>query len=279
MNIVRHLNKTQQGLLVCLLFPLLITTGYTLEITRKGQSLTDGLSLSVGLEFDSGNYGTEDTTETWRVPFGLEFRKGQYFTGFTIPYISSESTGTLTVSGTSGSGMRSRNTSTSSTTVSKASGMGDLNVYAGYNFLPDDGGNTVYHVTARVKLGTADEDKGLGTGENDYAVEAGTLTRMVNSNVFASIGYQFTGDSSTTDYDNVLYVRLGASISKPERRQLGAILDYTQAATPGFDDSIELTGFMNIILPDKNNLYFYVLGGLSDSSPDYGAGVNYRVDY
>ena len=142
----------------------LVSSGYALEPSDVGIKEASGYSLSLGLEYESGDYGTPDTTELWSVPVGIHYVKGDISAGVSTSYMSASSTGAITTSSMGGM-------SRSNTSVSSASGIGDINMYASYQ-LPEAKDATIsYHATARLKLGTADADKGLGTGENDYALE------------------------------------------------------------------------------------------------------------
>ena len=264
-----------QHLIIAGLFFSISPTSNALEPGTAAAHKGEGMSISVGMEFDSGNYSTADTTDTWRVPFGLQYQKGAFFTGLSVPYISTKSTGTVILSGTSGK--KKVTTTNSSTTVSKASGLGDLNLYAGYSF-PASNGAMSYTATARIKLATADENKGLGTGENDYALEAGLLNPLEKYSLFASIGYQINGDTATVNYDDTFYANAGISFPQSNNK-LGVMLDFAQAANPGFDDALQLTGFMNMPMANKRSLYLYAMHGLSDGSPDYGLGANYRFGF
>ena len=267
--------RLRQGISSILLYSLLISTGYSLERSTQVQSKTDGLSLSVGLEFDRGDYGTVDTTDNWRIPLSLNYFQEQFFAGISVSYINAQSTGAVTVS----SGSRMRSVTTSSVVISETSGLGDVNLSVGYNFQPASSDKMKYYISAHIKLATADENKGLGTGETDYAIEAGLNKNAEQSNLFASIGYQITGDTAVINYDNIFYANMGISFDNKKQNQPGVMLNYTQAVRPGIKDGLELTGFTNYSLDKKRRLYFYVLAGLSESSPDYGAGVNYRIDF
>ncbi len=278
MTILREINKKQQLLLIAIIFITCSPASYALDSAQSKLSSASNISVSVGLEYDTGDYGTTDTTDTWRVPVGVDYQKGAYFAGLSISYINTKSTGTITLS-SGNSRMRNftnSSSSTTSTTVSKASGMGDLNLYAGYHFPSGNAGKTDYSITAHIKLATADENKGLGTGENDYAIEAGLTNSLDKGTLFGSIGYQVNGDTATTNFDDIFYANAGISFPFKTEYRLGAMLDYAQAASPGFDDSLELSGFMNIPMENKRSVYLYALLGLSDGSPDYGIGMNYR---
>lgn len=272
---LREIYRLQQGLFLFLLYMFLISTGYSLERSAQVQHKIDGVSVSVSLEYDQGDYGTADTTNNWRVPLSLNYSQGDFFSSIDVSYISAQSTGTIIVI----SGSNKRPKTATSTTTSKVSGLGDVNLSAGYYLNSSSKSNTKYYVSADIKLATADENAGLGTGATDYAIEAGLNTEIDQLGFFASIGYQITGDSDTINYNNIFYTNIGMLFDSKKQIQPGIMLDYSQAANQGIKDSFELTGFFNYSLENKRSLYFYIVAGLSESSPDYGAGVNYRIGY
>lgn len=248
----------------------LATASYAAKQSDIGLSETEGYSATVGLEYESGDYGTSATTNLWRVPVGIDYVKGPLSAGVNTAFLSAKSNGAIIISNMT----HMTSVTTSSASVRSASGIGDINMYATYQ-LPDTKGSDIsYHLTGRIKLGTADEKKGLGTGENDYAFEGGLLTLYKQVIVFGNLGYQITGDSTTVNYHDVLYANAGATYPMSKERSIGAMLEVSQAATPGFDSPAQLTFFLNQEMDKKRDLYFYVLLGLSNGSPDTGVGVN-----
>ena len=153
-----------------------------------------------------------------------------------------------------------------------ASGIGDLRLAATYSF--DTGGPLGIDLTGNAKIATADEDKGLGTGANDYGV-AVDLYRATSTAplLFGGVGYTVLGESDFIDVDSVANVNVGASW-KVGSGSLGAMYDWRQAASSDFDDRSELTGFYSFGA-DANKFQLYATAGLSDGSPDWGGGVSY----
>lgn len=235
-----------------------------------GLSVLEGYSLTTGLEYESGDYGTSATTKLWRIPLALDYVNGRFSAGINTSYLNAKSSGVIVVGGMTHMGGVSRSISS----VSSASGMGDVNMYTRYQFPQARDSDTVYHVTGRIKLGTADEQKGLGTGENDYAVEGGFLAPYQKVYVFGNLGYQISGDSATVNYDNVFYLNAGATYAIQAGRSVGAMLKISQAVNPAFDGPASLTLFLNQELDKQRIMFFYVMLGLSNGSPDTGAGVD-----
>lgn len=262
--------STPSRILLGLCLSGLATVSYAAEQRDIGLSETEGYSASVGLEYESGDYGTSATTNLWRVPVGIDYVKGALSAGVNTAFLSAKSNGAITIS----SMTHMTSVTTSSAAVGSASGIGDINMYATYQLPNTKGSDISYHITGRIKLGTADEKKGLGTGENDYAIEGGMLMLYKKVFVFGNLGYQITGDSATVNYDDVLYANAGATYPMEKGRSIGAMLEVSQAATPGFDSPAQVTLFLNQEMDKKRDLYFYVLLGLTDGSPDTGVGVH-----
>lgn len=273
-----HANKFRLYLMSLLLVQTALA--YALETKKSDVSPYDGYSFTTGLEYENGDYGTADSTDLWRIPLGLQYRSGQYTFGASTALLSAKSTGTIIVSsdrmtmkvntppqakvtmGTPGSGS------------SSATGIDDIDLYATYRLPRDKDSDIRYHVSVVYKLATADADKGLGTGENDIAFEGGLLTSYKDVLLMGILGYQINGDSATVDYKDVWYTDLSVIYPVKPDRSLGATLYLAQTATPGFDAPADLTLFLNQELDKRRDLYFYVLFGLSDGSPDLGIGAD-----
>jgi len=231
---------------------------------------SNGLYFTSGLEYESGDYGTGSTTDLWRVPLEFDYQRDRLSAGIGTELLSARSDGTIITSS------MTRMTSVTRSTSGKKSvtGIGDINMYASYRLPGAKDSDVSYHVTGRIKLGTADSDKGLGTGENDYALEGGARTLFESVILFGNLGYQISGDSATINYRNVWYANGGGIYPLDAKRNVGVMLELSQAATPGFDDPAQLTLFYNQDLANQRHLYFYVLLGLTNGSPDSGVGAN-----
>lgn len=266
---------TKQAIVIVIVFLLIgiVIPVQAVEKQEPASSVYDGLSLGVGLEYEKGDYGTADTTETWTVPVNVRYRTGNVAYAITVPYISAESNGEITVR--SGGGRHT--TSTSGTRAPQSeSGIGDIGLAASY-FLPPTADKDLYlFFTARVMLASGDEDAGLGTGETSYALEFSLDKYVRNDLYFATIGYEFVNDAPGTDYQDGLYGLMGMMHPLERRFSVGGSLYYSQASTPGFDDLVELNALFRQRLDAQNALSGYLLLGLSDSAADWGAGLNVR---
>lgn len=243
-------------------------------------SAKDGASLGVGVDYSSGEYGTGTTTEILSVPVTAKYTAGNWTWKATLPWLRVSGDpnvlpGLGTVTNTNPRG-RGRGNGGGGTDPAQedgsASGIGDLRLAATYSF--DTGSALGVDLTANFKLATADEDKGLGTGANDYGLALDLYREFGGTLLFGGVGYTVLGDSDFIDVDSVANVNAGASW-RAGAGSLGLMYDWRESASEGFDDRSELTGFYSARAGDAGKWQVYATAGLSDGSPDWGAGVNY----
>lgn len=121
-------------------------------------------------------------------------------------------------------------------------GFGDIWVGAKYKFLDDYQGDGVgLALRGALKLPTADEAKGLGTGKisgNAALVLSKTLNR--GADVHASIGYQFNGDPDSVNIGNAFNWGLGFNAPALRMIQLQAELTGSSYSGADFDQTSPL---------------------------------------
>lgn len=229
----------------------------------------EGLSAGVGLEYEEGDYGTADTTELWRIPFSINYSTEKWYLSATLPYLIADSDGDIVV--------RTHHVFSRATGRNRSeSGIGDLTLSATRFLGFDQERNIEPFVRGRIKLGIADEDKGLGSGETDYAVELGLNQWTQPNRYYGAVGYEVVGDPPGPDYDNVFYAYAGVSRELNARQNIGVDLYFAEAASPGFDEALEASAFVTQRLDAQRTLHAYLLAGLADGSPEWGGGVGLR---
>jgi hypothetical protein len=243
-----------------------------LERTRLGLVQENEFSFLTGLEYQQGDYGTPYTTTLWSIPFNLSYRKENYSFFASLPLLYAQSDGTINVS--SKTTMRKKNAPPSTTTSGQqsASGIGDVVLSGSYYFMPDYRKEITYRVTGTIKLGTADESDGLGTGENDFFLEGGAVKNIDEYILSGTLGYEISGDSPVYEYNDVFYGNLGLTKQLEKNQQMGASLYFSQALTDNTSAPLEISFFYRRPVSKGRDIYLYVSKGLSDGSPDIAAG-------
>lgn len=242
----------------------------------------DDWTLGVGVDYSSGDYGSDTTTEILSVPFSAKYTSGNWTYKASLPWLRVSGDpnvlpGVGVVVNTNPRGRGRGNAPAPNPQAPEsgtASGIGDLTLAATYSF--DTGSALGIDLTGKVKLATADEDKGLGTGANDYGLALDVYRAFGKTTVFGGVGYTALGSSDYIDVSGVANVNLGASWKVGNDSSIGAMYDWRQAASSNFDDRSEVTGFYSFGTDPANRFQLYATAGLSDGSPDWGGGIGYH---
>jgi len=159
-------------------------------------------------------------------------------------------------------------------TNGSASGLGDVIAAATYEAYHNKAANFGIDLTGKVKFGTADENKGLGTGKNDYTAAVDMYKGFGAWTVFGGVSYTVLGSSPYIRLNNVFGANVGASYKLSQQSSIGAYYDYREkAASTSFARS-ELTGYYSYKFASAWKAQAYVSKGFSDGSPDWGAGAS-----
>ena len=243
--------------------------------TTPQHSESGEFGIAIGAEYTSGEYGGTESTDIWYYPLTLHYETGRWLWWTRIPYLVVEGPGDVVIIG---SGMGSRRTTTTTTTRRTESGIGDIIAAASYRLLKQTESRPAFDLTAKAYFGTADETKGLGTGENSYAVQLGLMKDIAAWTWYGTAGYQLTGDPAGTDYEDVLYGILDVAYNF-DRHAVGAVLEVQQETLPGGDAPAKLTAYLTARPGRHTELTGYLLHGFTDASPDWGVGVTFAWKY
>lgn len=228
------------------------------------------VSLSTGMEFTSGSFGGAGDIEDLYVPVTASVDYGRLGFSLTVPYLS--------VTTPSETGPDGEPESESAATISE-SGLGDvIGSVTIYDVILNRDRALALDVTGTIKVGTADEDKGLGTGENDYSVRLEAYKFYEHFTLLAFAGYKLRGEPDGVDLDNVFLGSIGGAYQTASQTLFGFYYDFRQSALHGSDDVHELTGFASMHLNSNWQLEAYAFTGFTDGSPDWGGGMLVSTD-
>lgn len=221
-------------------------------------------TFTTGFDYSSGEYGDRDETEISAIPFVAKYEVERWTFKATIPYIQIKGPGDVipSIGQVTETPRRERTTER---------GWGDTVVSASYSFYPAQG--FVIDLTGKVKFDTADEDKGLGTGENDYTTQVDIYKVFGKFTAIAGVGYRVYGNPDFGTLDNVFYGSIGGAYKLSPSTNIGAIYDYRPKITDAGSEISELLSFVSHKLTDAWKMQGYFVKGFSDGSPDYGGGA------
>ncbi|MBW3551139.1 MAG: transporter [Proteobacteria bacterium] len=242
----------------------------------------DRFSVGVGADYSTGDYGSDTTTEIFSVPLTAKYSSGNWTYKASIPWIRVQGDanvvpglGSVDNLNPRGRGRGRVIDEPDAADTGSTSGIGDLRLAATYSF--DTGGPLGIDLTGNAKIATADEDKGLGTGAEDYGIALDLYRDFAGTLVFGGAGYTVLGDSSFIEVDSVINTNAGASWAAGNGR-VGLMYDWREAVTAEADDRSEITGFYSFPV-GGSRLQVYGVGGLSDGSPEWGAGVSFSTAF
>ena len=235
-----------------------------LTATAQAQVVTatpPAVKLGSGFDYSRGDYGFTAKTEVFSVPANLSYEEDQWLFRVIVPYLTIKGPASVVAGGAA-----ARPTSRSE------SGIGDTTLSATYHARPDPGGLNV-DVTGRVKLATADDAKGLGTGQTDYYAQVDIYQAFTTFIPFANVGYRWLGRSTQYPLKNGLYASAGSSMRVSTTTIVGASFDWRSSIINGAKDATDVTIFVGANPDPRWTVTAYFLKGLNDASPDYGLGA------
>lgn len=258
-------------------------------IPAAAQDRDDRFEAGVGVDFSSGDYGTGIDTDIWSVPVSLGYGTGPLSFKLTVPYVRVDGAsnvipvvGSLINLNPLGRG-RGRGLleppPPEEPTSGSASGLGDIIFAATYQLVADAETGFGADLTGKVKFGTADEDEGLGTGEEDYSVLLDLYKSAGDWTLFGGAGYTFFGDSRFIRLRDAASANAGVAYRLDQGDSLGVIFDYRERISTVSEPRREASAFYSLRVSDAARLQSYVQAGFSDGSPDWGAGVSLKYGF
>jgi len=226
------------------------------------------VSVGTGFNYTSGRYGTATTTDITSIPFLLKYESADWTLRLTLPYLYVKG-GTAVIPGVGDA--RNSNPRTRTTAVE---GLGDVVASATYAAYYDSAAALGIDLTGKVKFGTADRDKGLGTGENDYAAQVDVYKGLGRFSVFGGLGYTVLGSSPYLSLRNVFNLSVGASYKLSDLTTVGLAYDARERVTATSGPMSEAMAYVSHKLDKHWKSQFYLLKGFESGSPEWGGGAN-----
>jgi len=247
-----------------LVFVLLVSSSSAWAETTK--------RLSTGFDYSTGKYGGSTSTDILYIPITGKIQTDKLFLKLTVPYITVTSAGNIVIPGTGiFKIIKAPGTTKTKTTVTTESGLGDVIAAAGYTVF--ENGDLMLDLVGNIKFGTADPDKYLGTGKNDYSAQLDGYYRLNTTTFFATAGYKILGAPAGTDVNNIAYGTLGISQKTGNTSNVGVMMDAAQSTTAYSPGISELTAFVANNVTKSLKIQANLMNGFSDSSPDMSGGI------
>ncbi|MBN2384753.1 OmpA family protein [bacterium] len=158
------------------------------------------------------------------------------------------------------------------------SGFGDVHIGLKFNILNSLEKAVGLGVAAFAKLPTADDEKGLGTGETDYGLVLALTKTLAQMSVHANVGYTVMGEpDEVDDWQNV--VNYGVGVNFPNDAHDSNFLQFIGELSGGQDPNPDLPDYLDLTMGVR---YFFNKQFNADQ-PRYrngwalSAGIRYNV--
>ena len=231
-----------------------------------GVAQADEFSLNIGRDFSNGDYGEETESDVNVTTFGGRLRLGDWSFAASSGYIDlgSEPDTIITLPGGREILLQAGE---------DVKGFTDLVLSANGPLREETERAPAVFVFTSLKLPTADEESGLGTGAADYAASLELSKTFGSSILYTYAGGRLRGESEFIETRNSLNAGLGFQQLIGSSFVAALSYDYRGASFEGGDDAQEATFLFSWRATSRLTLSSYVYTGFTDASPDLGAGL------
>lgn len=231
-------------------------------------------ALSIGGYFARGDYGEAVDTEIKYVPVTYEWNAGEWGLQFTAPYLQVTGLGNVLVN------VGGVTQAVAGAEVTTSSGPGDAIASLIYRVPPWAESVPFVDLRLDVKLPTADETKGMGTGEVDASVQVDLSQDFSGIVGFATLGYTWRGETTLfPGLADAAFAQVGLALPINNRVNIGAYYDYREAASEFSAESHELLPYVNWQLSEQWSVTGLLSTGFTQASADFGALAQLRYSW
>jgi hypothetical protein len=254
-------------------FALLVLLGWPLSAAA---ATGNKFSVGIGLDYATGDYGTDKTTDSWAVPFVVDYYPTKELDfELVIPYIHQSNSNTIYANGMRYSMRRTSMMQRPSFNLNESqSGLGDMTLTMGYALLPETQTRPLVRPVLYLQFPTGDENKGLGTGEFAAGPGLGFSKWINNWNVFGEGRYIFQGSNSDIGLKD--YGTLEGEVGYLVGSNFFPSFDLWYASAPADDSSDMVVAKLKAKyrISEEWHAEGYLATGLTNSTADFGLGAS-----
>lgn len=252
-----------------------IVMGAVLLLIGAGPALAEDprWSFSTSVNYSRGDFGTKEDTSFLYVPFTLGVTPIDRLTlSLTVPYVrQTTQTVVLTGGGVAVRKEKERELAIARPSVTRTEdGLGDILLKGQYVLLQEQPIVPEISPYLKIKFPTADEDRGLGTGEFDETLGVDLNKTFLQRFVaYLTLAYTFVGSPPGTDLNNSFAWSIGGAYRVAQPFTVFAFLDGATAISPGQANPLEFRASAEFKLTKMLKLTGSVGKGLSDGAADF----------
>ena len=223
-------------------------------------------TLSIGAYYARGDYGEPLDTTIHYFPVTYSLDRGRWGFQLMAGQLRIEGLGNVLVN------IGGVNRAVAATQVSTSSGISDSIATLIYHFDPISATAPFVDLRLDVKLPTADEENGLGTGETDYSIQVDLSQNLGTSMIYATFGYNFRGTSTLYEgLQDSAFAQLAFAYPLNQGWSIGAFYDYRESASSFTPETHDLLPYVSWQLNEKWTFTAMTAWGFTEASADITA--------
>ncbi len=235
--------------------------------SQSAQAQTSDIeqAISLGGYYASGDYGADVDTDIVYLPLTYEVNAGAWGIQLAVPMLRVTGLGNVLVN------VGGVTQAVAGADVMTSSGLGDVIASLIYRAPPWSETSPFIDLRLDVKLPTADEARGLGTGEVDVSAQI-DLSQQIGALVgFATAGYTWRGTTTLfPGLQDAAFAQIGLAMPLSEALNVGAYYDFREAASAFSPESHEILPYMSWQFSDQWSFTGLLSTGFTDASADIG---------
>lgn len=255
-------------------------------------------SVGLGFELTSGDYGTGTDTTALFIPFTLLLQPDEdWGISLEIPYVYQNNTNVIAgqaylrgntvrsaqlagaMGRTSGSGMAGMQSTANTDPSRERWGLGDISLRVAYNLIHETETIPLVRPSVTVKFPTADESRGLGTGEFDEELAVEISKWFGDWIAFVQPGYTFQGSTPAIPLKDFWTCNGGLGYQVTGRFQPMVMLKSSGPLAEGAGSLLEARLRLKYQATQHTGIEGYLGKGLTTSTSDYGTGLAVFYDF
>ena len=248
--------------LTILLFLMSAGLGWAQQVQAPAR-----VTFRMGVGYDQGDFGSGETSRAAYLPVAVRFNANRFDLTVSSSFARIDTAGGVRL-------IDGVPVQTGAGIPLQESGVGDTVVRSRF-FVWENAGSDLPSVTpfVRVKIPTAREELGLGTGKTDVGAGIEIDKRLHQIFVFGDVGYTVVGKVSGLDLRNRTSAGFGVGKDLSESTTISGMFDWRSAIVAGNPNPAEFTGVLSYRLSPSVTVSPNGFVGLTSGSPDFGAGL------
>jgi len=241
-------------------------------VTGRGQqsAVPARLTLRLGVGYDQGDFGSGEVSRASYAPFSLRYTRTRFDVAVSSAFARIDTAGGIRLI----DGVPTQTNSNSGPLLE--SGFADTTVRSRFFMAIDEGRGTLKpSVTpfVKIKIPTAQEERGLGTGKTDYGFGVELDKDVGPVFLFGDMGYTVVGKIPSLDFRNRPSASFGVGRQVSESVTVSSMLDWRRAIIAGNTNPAEFVGVLSYRANRSVTFSPNAFVGLTNGSSDFGAGL------